>query len=82
MTTEKTSVEYEIEERAKARPQIIKTLAEKYAGANCTLDGRPATICGRLLDYAIIRQLPNGGDFQWAWGTVARVMQAGGNFRS
>jgi hypothetical protein len=60
----------------------IKSLADKWAGSDCMLDGKPASICGRLLDFAIIRQYPNGGDYQWAWETVDRIMSNGGNFRS
>lgn len=60
-----------------------KTSAEKYAGEICTLDGEPARIVGRLLPFAIVRTIRDGGPaFEYAWETVARVMENGGNFRA
>ena len=60
-----------------------KTSAEKYAGEICTLDGEPARIVGRLLPFATVRTIRDGGpSFDYAWETVARVMENGGKFHS
>ena len=60
-----------------------KTSAEKYAGEICTLDGEPARIVGRLLPFATVRTIRDGGpSFDYAWETVARVMENGGIFHS
>jgi len=60
-----------------------KTSAEKYAGEICTLDGEPARIVGRLLPFATVRTIRDGGPaFEYAWETVARVMENGGKFHS
>ena len=60
-----------------------KTSAEKYAGEICTLDGEPARIVGRLLHFATVRTIRDGGPaFEYAWETVARVMENGGKFHS
>lgn len=53
-----------------------------YVGRDCTLDGKPATIVGRKLDFAVVAQYPQGLRVEYAWPTVARVMESGGAFRS
>ena len=53
-----------------------------YVGRDCTLDGKPATICGRLNDYATVAQYPQGLRVEYAWPTVARIMESGGAFKS
>lgn len=57
-------------------------IAAQYVGAPCTIDGRPATIMGRQLRFAIVAQLPDGLQREYAWPTVARIMGRGGDFRS
>jgi len=50
-------------------------IANKYAGEECTLDGKPARICGRLLRFAIVREIFGPEKAEYAWPTVARVME-------
>ena len=51
----------------------IARLADQYAGRACTLDGRDATVAGRLLPFARVCALPDGPAVEYAWPTVARV---------
>jgi hypothetical protein len=45
-----------------------------------TLDGKPARITGFRMPFA---QVQGGGEsVEFAWRTVARVVQSGGNFKS
>jgi hypothetical protein len=53
-----------------------------FVGQECTLDGKPATVAGRLLDHGIVAQYPQGLRVEFAWPTIARIMTAGGEFRS
>lgn len=54
----------------------------RYVGAACTLDGRPATISGRRNAFATVAELDGPLALEWAWETVARIMDAGGAFKS
>jgi hypothetical protein len=49
---------------------------------NVTLNGRPATISGLLCDFAIVSQFPTGLQAEFAWQTVERIINNGGNFRA
>ena len=52
-------------------------------GTRVTLDGHAAVIGGAALPYALITRLDGrGGSVEYAWPTVARVVAAGGRFRS
>ncbi len=54
-----------------------------YVGHVCTLDGRAATISGSLNDFATVGILgANSLGVEFAWSTVARIMQNGGEFKS
>lgn len=54
-----------------------------YVGADCTLDGERATICGRRNDFATVATIPDGPRYEYAWATVAHVMtEKEGAFRS
>lgn len=48
----------------------------------CTLNGRPAAIGGALEAFATVRDRETGLGAQWAWPTVARVLERGGDFYS
>lgn len=60
----------------------VDELRDKYAGADCLLDGKPAQILGRRLDIAIVAQVPRGLACEWSWHAVDHVMTAGGGFQS
>ncbi len=53
-----------------------------YVGHECTLDGVPATIMGRLNDFGTVAALPHGARFEYAWPTIARIMQRDRSFKS
>lgn len=57
-----------------ARDELVNTAV--------TLDGRPASIAGRQLDYAIVATLDGETRHEWAWSTAARIVATGGDFRS
>lgn len=57
-----------------------------HLGADCTLNGAPAYVtgtsgCSELAPFAqIVRR--DGLRAEWSWAAVARVMAAGGAFRT
>lgn len=50
-----------------------------------TLNGHPAIVSGALGPFAVVRTLAPAPHHhisgQWSWPAVARVVQAGGNFK-
>lgn len=56
--------------------------AKEYVGADCTLDGAPAMVVGRRLDFAVIATIDGARRYEWAWPTVGRIMARDGAFRS
>lgn len=59
-------------------------LAERRAlcSARVTLNGSPAVISGAQREFAHVTDLATRLSAEWAWETVARVVAAGGAFRS
>lgn len=57
-------------------------IGKTYVGNDCTLDGKPAIIMGRKLDFAVVATLPHGNRVEYAWPIVARIMESGGTFKS
>lgn len=55
---------------------------EALIDAPCTLDGEPALVCGRLMQFATIAALNGHGYVEFAWNTVARILSNGGDFQS
>ena len=51
-------------------------------GEHVTLNGQPAAIKGVLCNHATVATLPDGPAFQFAWETVYRVIENGGQFKS
>ena len=60
------------------------TLADKreLCTAEVTLDDRRARITGARNAFAMVVTLPDGPGYEYAWSTVARVVAAGGAFKS
>lgn len=50
------------------------------AGGMITLNGEPATIAGRVLDFPVIRSLESHTSAEFSWSAVARILAAGGEF--
>lgn len=48
----------------------------------CTLNGNPAVVSGYNLDFAKVTDLITGLSAEWAWPTVERILNNGGNFKS
>ncbi len=65
-------------------PDALADRGRQYVGImTATLDGVPAAIMGRREDFAIVGQLPHGLTVQYAWATVARIVeQSNGAFLS
>ena len=81
MTGDLKKFNAELEERRR-HMTADTTDGRRYVGADCTLDGKPATVCGRLNAFATVAQYPHGLRVEYAWPTVARIMASGGTFRS
>lgn len=66
------------------KSSIGLTLQEKreLCQAHVFLDDKPARIVGARLDFATVYQTPNGQTYEWAWETVARIIENGGRFYS
>lgn len=64
--------------------RLYSEMAERWAGAACTLNGRPAKVTGRLNRFATVAYM-NGdmASVEFSWPAVETVMLAnGGRFRS
>lgn len=59
---------------------LRQVLADRWTGARCTLNGKPAVIRGRLLPFASVAYLNTPVSVEYTWETVNRVMLRGGNF--
>lgn len=46
-----------------------------------TLNGRPAVIGGVKCAFAQVATLDGTSKAEWAWGTVARIVAKGGQFK-
>lgn len=59
------------------------SLARCRSNNPVTLDGLPAVVRGAFLPFALVcRADGRGGNVEFAWATVARVMTKGGAFTS
>jgi hypothetical protein len=69
---------------AQARGAVTLTnrTVENMTGAACTLDGKPATICGRLERFATVATLDGSASAEFSWHACANVLDSGGAFRT
>ena len=52
-----------------------KSIADRWSGEPCTLDGEPAKIAGRLCQCATVAPLnPCLPSYHWSWECVGRTM--------
>jgi len=59
------------------------SIFEQAQATPLTLDGLPARLRGRLAPFAIVcRADGKGGDVEYSWDAVARIIANGGAFRS
>jgi hypothetical protein len=54
----------------------------RFAEMACTLNGRPARICGIQDPFARVEDKETGLGCEFAWPTVHRIMSNGGRFKS
>ena len=61
-----------------------RPIANKWAGQSCTLNGKPATVAGRLKRFAFVAplNLSDGGGLEFCWETVDRIMSGTKAFKS
>lgn len=65
--------------QTRSQEQIKRLLIGRFV----RLDGKPATISGRNLPFAVVRHLnAPGASFEWAWETAYEIVTTGGEFRS
>jgi hypothetical protein len=60
----------------------VREIADRWTGAYCWLDGKLATVSGRLNSHATIAILDGSQSVQFAWATVNRIMYGKMEFRS
>ncbi len=58
----------------KATDAERRAIADRFTGFRCTLDGKPAIVCGRLNRFATIATLDGALSVEFCWETVNRVM--------
>ena len=68
--------------RCAAQATPLEDAGRLFVGDECTIDGKPATVTGRQLDFGIVAELPHGLRVEFAWPTIARIMDNGGRFKS
>lgn len=59
---------------AEALPITPRQMANTWSGKECTLDGKPARITGRLNEFATVATIPDGPSVEFSWQTVDRIM--------
>ena len=65
----------------KEKDRIFNNVRDYIACGGClTLNGEPANIHGRKLDFPVIVTVDNGMRAEFSWQTVERVYIAGGDF--
>ena len=55
---------------------------QALCAAEVTLNGERAKVSGAQRAFARVTQIASGLSAEWSWGAVARVVAAGGGFRS
>ena len=55
---------------------------DDLAGRLCTIDGKPATISGRLLEFAVVGSFDRTTKAEFSWEAVKRIMAKNGKFSS
>ena len=58
-------------------------LIDKANQKGVTLDGQPAAMAGARATYGVVRLLSGkGGDVEYSWPAIARILAKGGAFKS
>ena len=65
-------------------------IAERFTGAECTLNGHRAIICGRTSRLATVARIGDRGEgrienyqiAEFSWAAVAHIMAHGGEFKA
>jgi hypothetical protein len=59
-----------------------KTIAQKWSGQRCTLDGKDAIISGRLQKFGRVSTLDGKQSYEWCWQTIDGIMSRDQKFHS
>ena len=62
----------------KMKDEIMETA--KIRG--CTLDGKPAKVIGRRLDFAVVAMIDRLHGVEYSWPAVKRILDNDGKFSS
>jgi hypothetical protein len=58
-------------------------LIDKANAMGVTLDGQPAAMAGARNTFGVVRLLNGkGGDVEFSWAAITRILDKGGNFVS
>lgn len=57
-------------------------IRNRLCNTPATLDGKPANICGRLNQFAIVRTLDGTASAEFSWPAVARIVASGAAFKA
>lgn len=62
-----------------SRDSIVNYVKDKIVGElTVTLNGKPATVKGRLLKFPVIRTLDGLNSAEFSWETIIRVIRENG----
>ncbi len=67
---------------AEGAPVLQNRTRENMTGADCTLNGRPALVCGAKERFAQIVARDGSARAEFSWHAVANVLDQGGAFKS
>lgn len=59
-----------------------RAVAEKWSGEDCTLNGKPARVTGRLEPFASVRGDDGITLAVYSWEAVSRVMESNRKFKA
>jgi len=60
--------------------ELTQVEKDELVGTKCFLNGKPAQIYGRLLDFPIVAQINNLLEVEYTWKTVQRIINDDGKF--
>lgn len=55
---------------------------DRWQTSTVTIDGKPAVIAGRFLDFPVVVAMDNSARAEFAPATIERVISNGGGFKS
>lgn len=62
--------------------KITQEEKDKLVSTPVYLDGKPARICGSLLDFPVVRRIDIAMSVEFSWGAVKRIVESDRKFKS